>query len=136
MKKTITILFALILSMTVFAQVPSNSNGEMIDKPKNDTAIVIQKTDSLAVSILKTYDENSKRRTGVPLSIEHYDKAISFNAEQNNVLVSYSFNRVKFFGPTGAEIIVEDIDKYPYCFDIIYDFKTNKTYSQFDELRF
>jgi hypothetical protein len=96
----------------------------------------IHKTDSLAVSILKTYDENSKRLTGVPLSIEHYDKIFSFNAEQNNVLVSYSFNKIKFFGPTGIEVIVEDIDKYPYRFDIIYDFETNKAYSQFTDPNF
>jgi hypothetical protein len=127
MKNLLTILFAITISVTAFGQVQSNSNNMKINNAKIDTAIVIQKADSLAASILKTYDENSMRQTGVPLAIEHYDKTISFNVDQNNVLVSYSFNKIKFYGSSGAGIMVKEIDKYPYHFDIIHDSKTNKT---------
>ena len=52
------------------------------------------------------------------------------------MLVSYIFNKTKSYGSKGAEIIVEDIAKYPYPFDIIYDFKTNNTNSQFTDPEF
>ena len=128
MKKLLTILFGITISITTYGQAQSNSNNIKMNNSKIDTAIVIQKTNSLAVSILKTYNENSRRQTGVPLSIGHYDKTVSFNTDQNNALASYRFNKIKFYGPTGSEIIVKEIDKYPYHFDIVLDLKTNKTH--------
>lgn len=121
-----TLIIGLCL-LSLVSNAQSNDNGKM-EMAKIDTVFVIQKTDSLAALILQTYDENSMRQTGVPLAIEHYDKAISYNADTYNVLVAYSFNKTKFYGPTGAEIIVKGIDKYPFRFDIIYNAKKNTTH--------
>lgn len=110
-----------------FGQAQSNPGNNMTNKTKIDTLFVIQKTDSLAASVLKTYDENSLRQTGVPLSIEHYDKTLYFDPDRNNIFVTYCFNKTKFYGPKSSEIVMKDMDKYPFHFDIILDLKTNIT---------
>lgn len=130
MKKLLSTLFVLAVFSLIYVQAQSNSSNMQLNNLKIDTAFVVQKTDSLAVSILKTFDMNSMRQSGVPLSIEHYDKTISYNADQNNALVSYSFNKMKFYGPTGSGIIIKE-DKYPYRFDIIHDLKENNTYRRY-----
>lgn len=68
------------------------------------------------------------RQTRIPLTIEHYDKILSFNNDQKDILISYHFNKIKFYGPTGNDVEVKKIDRFPFRFDIIYDSKTKMVY--------
>lgn len=125
MKKLLLIIFTMASAIMVFGQVTSNPERKMNYKTGIDTLFVIKKTDSLVTSILKTYDKNSLRQTGVPLSIEHYDKTVYFDPDKNNILVTYCFNKTKFYGPNSSELVVKDIDKYPFHLNICFDMKTN-----------
>jgi hypothetical protein len=115
------------ITIWAFAQIQPITNDKITNQIKIDTAYILRRTDSLATTILKTYDENSLRQTGVPLTIEHFDKISYFQQEQNNALVSYCLNKTKFYGPKSEGIIIKDIDKYPFYFEIVFDLKTNKT---------
>jgi hypothetical protein len=92
---------------------------------QTDTSAVLQKTDSLTASMLETWDENSGRQTGVPLSLEHYNRNI-YDAQGNNAVnVNYCFNKTKKFGTNRKNIDFPGENHFPYKFVIVYEKDTN-----------
>jgi len=126
MKKILLSLFFIAITVSIFGQNESNLCDKLNNKVIVDTSKILIQTDSLAEVLLEKYDEASLRRTGTPIAVEHYDKSISSISGQNKIIVTYRFNKIKFYGPTGSDIIINDSDKYPYLFEIILDKKTNK----------
>ncbi|MDA3798463.1 MAG: hypothetical protein PF692_05205 [Kiritimatiellae bacterium] len=68
----------------------------------------------------------------MPIAVEHYDRSISLMSIQNKIVVSYNFNKITFYGPSGTGIIINDADKYPFLFDIIIDQKSYEIYKESD----
>ncbi len=123
----VIIVFALLLHPVsgISKSIPGNIN---LHSAQPDTSAILQKTDSLAASLLKTWDKNSRRQTGVPLSTGHFDRKIYIREFSNAVIVTYRFSNTKFYGPTGRNIDVPEENYYPFSFDIAYEFDTNECF--------
>jgi len=132
MKKILFFILLTGVANAIFCQNEAISNDNNKYTAIIDTSGVLIKTDSLAAVQLKKYDEESSRHTGVPIAIEHYDRSISLMPGQDKIVVTYDFNKSKFYGPAGSEFIIHDADKYPFHFDITMDQKSNNVYMESD----
>lgn len=127
MKTLLTLLFAVTLSVSTLTQAQTSSNSEILIDRKIDTAFVNQKADSLASLILKEYDENSLRRSGVPIHVSHFDKVLTSIEMNKMVVVAYHFNQQKFYGENWTSIEILNSNEFPYSFNLVYDLVSQKT---------
>ena len=96
-------------------------------KPQIDTILLVKKTDSIAANELKKHDEQSLQKTGVPISMVHFDKIFITDKINKIFTVSYNFNQQKFYGKNWKQIEIPNSNKFPYHFSVIYDLTTQKT---------
>lgn len=102
-----------------------NAREQTLNVPA-DTAAMIKCTDSLAAVMLKAYDENSQRQTGLPRMVEHFSKNFQYNEDKKLFVVNYAFSLQKFYGTGYNGEVVELSTGFPDRFSIVYDMKTKK----------
>lgn len=93
---------------------------------KIDTPHIFHITDSIATIELEKYDEKSNRQTGVPRSVQHFDKTIVIDEANRYFLVNYTFNRQKFYAENRKQETYLKSTGFPDVFNISYDLATKK----------